>query len=67
MVDAGKDVGLDLTGVYYNAGDNIKFNFPQASALTLIAWSDIEFTEGYKKANQWDQLLDMVNGMQVIL
>ena len=60
MVDAGKDVGLDLTGGYYDAGDNVKFNFPQASALTLIAWSGVEFAEGYKKANQWDQLLDMV-------
>ena len=60
MVDAGKDVGLDLTGGYYDAGDNVKFNFPQASALTLIAWSGIEFAEGYKKAGQWDQLLEMV-------
>ena len=60
MVDAGKDVGLDLTGGYYDAGDNVKFNFPQASALTIVAWSGIEFAEGYKKAGQWDQLLDMV-------
>ena len=60
MVDAGKDVGIDLTGGYYDAGDNVKFNFPQASAMTLIAWSGIEFAEGYKKAGQWDQLLDMV-------
>ena len=48
MVDAGKDVGLDLTGGYYDAGDNVKFNFP--SALTLVAWSGIEFEDGYKKA-----------------
>ena len=27
MVDAGKDVNLDLTGGYYDAGDNVKFNF----------------------------------------
>ena len=60
MVDAGADAGLDLTGGYYDAGDNVKFNFPQASALTLIAWSGIEFAEGYKKAGQWDQLLDMI-------
>ena len=60
MVDAGKDVGLDLTGGYYDAGDNVKFNFPQASALTLIAWSGIEFKDGYKKAGQWENLLDMV-------
>ena len=60
MVDAGADAGLDLTGGYYDAGDNVKFNFPQASGLTLIAWSGIEFAEGYKKAGQWDQLLDMI-------
>ena len=60
MVDAGADVGLDLTGGYYDAGDNVKFNFPQAAALTLIAWSGIEFADGYKKAGQWDQLLEMV-------
>ncbi len=60
MLDAGKDVGLDLTGGYYDAGDNVKFNFPQASAITLIAWSGIEFADGYKKADQWDNLLDMI-------
>ena len=39
MVDAGSDVGLDLTGGYYDAGDNVKFNFPQAASITLLAWS----------------------------
>ena len=53
MIDAGKDVNLDLTGGYYDAGDNVKFNFPGASALTLIAWSGIDFAQGYKKAGQW--------------
>ena len=60
MVDAGADVGLDLTGGYYDAGDNVKFNFPQAAALTLLAWSGVEFAEGYKKAGQWEQFLDML-------
>ena len=27
MIDAGKDVGIDLTGGYYDAGDNVKYNF----------------------------------------
>ena len=60
MVDAGKDVGLDLTGGYYDAGDNIKFNFPQAATLTLLAWSGIDFADGYKKAGQYEILLDTV-------
>ena len=60
MVDAGKDVGVDLTGGYYDAGDNVKFNFPQAAAMTLLAWSGVEFADGYKKAGQWEQYLDML-------
>ena len=60
LVDAGADVGVDLTGGYYDAGDNVKFNFPQAAALTLLAWSGVEFAKGYKKAGQWDQFLDML-------
>ena len=60
LLDAGSDVGHDLTGGYYDAGDNVKFNFPQASALTLLAWSGIDFAEGYKKAGQWDYYLDAI-------
>ena len=60
MVDAGADVGLDLTGGYYDAGDNVKYNFPAASAMTLLAWSGIEFAKGYKAANQFEILLDTV-------
>ena len=60
MLDAGKDVGIDLTGGYYDAGDNVKYNFPAASAMTLLAWSGIEFAEDYKKAGQFEYLLDTV-------
>ena len=60
MVDAGKDVGIDLTGGYYDAGDNVKFNFPGASAMTLLAWSGVEFADAYKKIGQYQYLLDAV-------
>ena len=60
MVDAGSDVDLDLTGGYYDAGDNVKFNFPQAASITLLAWSGIDFKDGYKKANQFEILLDTI-------
>ena len=46
MVDAGADNNVDLTGGYYDAGDNVKFNFPQAFTLTMLAWSGITFAEG---------------------
>ena len=60
LLDAGADAGVDLTGGYYDAGDNVKFNFPQAAAMTLLAWSGIEFAEGYKKSGQFEYLLDEV-------
>ena len=60
MVDAGKDVGIDLSGGYYDAGDNVKYNFPASSAMTLLAWSGIEFAEAYKEAGQYEYLLDAV-------
>ena len=60
MLDAGADNGVDLTGGYYDAGDNVKFNFPQAFTITMLAWSGITFADGYKKAGQMDYLLDAV-------
>ena len=60
MLDAGEDNGVDLTGGYYDAGDNVKFNFPQAFSMTMLAWSGITFEDGYKKAGQLEYLLDAV-------
>ncbi|XP_027355269.1 endoglucanase 8-like isoform X2 [Abrus precatorius] len=34
---------VDLVGGYYDAGDNVKFNFPMAFSTTMLAWSVIEF------------------------
>ncbi|GKC42441.1 endoglucanase 24-like protein, partial [Tanacetum coccineum] len=41
----GAAVGVDLTGGYYDAGDNVKFGFPMAFTTTMLAWSVIEFGE----------------------
>lgn len=38
-------VNKDLTGGYYDAGDNVKFGFPMAFTTTMLAWSVIEFGE----------------------
>lgn len=34
---------MDLTGGYYDAGDNIKFGFPMAFTTTMLSWSVIDF------------------------
>ncbi|KAK4403496.1 Endoglucanase 8 [Sesamum angolense] len=39
----GADEGMDLTGGYYDAGDNVKFNFPMAFSTTLLAWGVLEY------------------------
>ncbi|KAJ9153067.1 hypothetical protein P3X46_026553 [Hevea brasiliensis] len=39
----GFSVGKDLTGGYYDAGDNIKFGFPMAFTTTLLSWGIIDF------------------------
>ncbi|XP_057965253.1 endoglucanase 24-like [Malania oleifera] len=39
----GEDRGFDLIGGYYDAGDNVKFGFPMAFTITMLAWSVVEF------------------------
>jgi hypothetical protein len=53
----GSDVGHDLSGGWYDAGDNMKFNFPMASALTLLAWGGLEYPQGYQRYGQWGWFL----------
>lgn len=48
----GSDVGLDLTGGYFDAGDFVKFLLPQAFTTTLLSWSLIDFTDGHEAAGQ---------------
>jgi len=52
----GADVGKDLTGGLYDAGDHVKFNFPMAFSATSLAWGAIEFKQGYENAGQLDFL-----------
>ncbi|GFQ05803.1 endoglucanase 9 [Phtheirospermum japonicum] len=35
--------GVNLTGGYYDAGDNVKFNFPMAYTTTMLSWGVIEY------------------------
>ncbi|KAI3458531.1 hypothetical protein Pfo_015194 [Paulownia fortunei] len=48
----GKDAGVDLVGVYYDAGDNVKFGFPMAFTVTMLAWSVVEFGPQLRARNE---------------
>ncbi|KAK9291598.1 hypothetical protein L1049_019547 [Liquidambar formosana] len=39
----GSSENVDLSGGYYDAGDNIKFGLPMAFTTTMLAWSVLEF------------------------
>nr|KAG5691513.1 hypothetical protein BaRGS_017726 [Batillaria attramentaria] len=52
------DHGEDLTGGWYDAGDNVKFNFPMAWSTTVLCWGLLEFKEAYSKAGQLDYMYD---------
>ncbi|XP_045600469.1 LOW QUALITY PROTEIN: endoglucanase E-4 [Procambarus clarkii] len=52
----GSDVGHDLVGGYYDAGDLVKFGFPAAFTVTMLSWGYLEFTNGYNRAGQAEYL-----------
>lgn len=47
---------MDLTGGYYDAGDNVKFNFPMAFSTSVLAWGVLEYgrSMGPELANALD-------------
>eukprot|EP00879_Flechtneria_rotunda_P008972 GHRR01009394.1.p1 GENE.GHRR01009394.1~~GHRR01009394.1.p1 ORF type:complete len:572 (+),score=160.50 GHRR01009394.1:1204-2919(+) len=49
--------GRDITGGWYDAGDNVKFNLPMAWSAGVLAWSMVDFAEGYKKAGEYNNAL----------
>ncbi len=56
----GADVGLDLTGGWYDAGDHVKFNLPMAYSATMLAWAVYEEEATLSQAGQLDYLLDEI-------
>ena len=54
----GADVGLDLTGGWYDAGDQVKANTTMAKAASHLAWSVITFPEIYERTGQMPYALN---------
>lgn len=56
----GADVGIDLTGGYYDGGDHVKFGFPMASSMTMLAWGVVEYKDAYSKSGQLNEVLNAI-------
>ncbi|XP_063408594.1 endoglucanase E-4-like [Mytilus trossulus] len=52
--------GEDLTGGWYDAGDNVKFGFPMAATTTLLGWSLLEYPDAYRASGQLGEMFDCI-------
>lgn len=48
----GSDVGLDLTGGWFDAGDHVKFNLPMSYSAAMLGWSLYEDRKAYEESGQ---------------
>lgn len=56
----GKDVGLDLTGGWADAGDGIKFTHTISYAAAQLGWNVYEYRKAFEKSGQLDVILDEI-------
>lgn len=56
----GAEAGLDLSGGFLDAGDNVKFNLPMSYTCTMLAWSVLEDYEAYEESGQLEYILDNI-------
>ena len=56
----GADVGVDLSGGWFDAGDFVKFGFPMASSVTVLTWGLLNYKEAYIAAGELKSMLDCI-------
>jgi endoglucanase len=56
----GADVGRDLTGGWYDAGDHVKFGLPMAASATMLAWGIVDYRAAYVSTGQLNTALDQL-------
>jgi hypothetical protein len=59
-LDDGGDVGHDLTGGWYDAGDHVKFGLPMASSAMTLAWAVYEYGDALASAGLLDESLQTI-------
>jgi hypothetical protein len=56
----GSDIGRDLSGGYYDAGDHMKFGLPMAYSMTMLSWGVNQYNDAYQKSGQLDEALSAI-------
>jgi hypothetical protein len=56
--DDGQDIGLDVSGGWYDAGDHWKANGTMAHGAGLLAWSLVSYEHAYTRTKQLEHALN---------
>lgn len=56
----GQDVGQDLSGGWYDAGDGVVWTGNDAFGATLLAWSLIRYPDAFRQTAQYQIAIDRV-------
>jgi len=51
---------IDLTGGYYDAGDNVKYGLPMAFTVTMLSWNVIQYRQYLEAAGELDHALEAI-------
>ncbi len=56
----GAEHGIDLSGGWFDAGDNVKFNLPMAYTASILSWSMYEDPDAYEESGQKEYALNNI-------
>ncbi|XP_017420395.1 endoglucanase 25 [Vigna angularis] len=56
----GNSANTDLTGGFYDSGNNIKFTFTTAYTMTLLSWTVMEYQSKYADIDELDHVRDII-------
>lgn len=56
-IEDGKDVGVDLTGGFHDAGDHVKFGLPQGYSAAILGWSLYEYRDVFDSTGNTTKML----------
>lgn len=59
----GQDLGWNLAGGWYDAGDHVKWNASMSFYAATLAWSATEYPAGYQTTGQMPFLLAALRGL----